>query len=398
MPKEISHMMMQCSLEAGELFGVSRAEMVSRLSHPDQLERRWVWFDWEEYVNLMRFVFGHVGTGSELVAAGQRYLNERYRTRSAHLYAQYTNWERVLWVAKTLMAGRMMRGYRIDYTEKGGDRFEVTMSIPDHLESYPDFFYFLTGVWTGSSPQAKLQHTIHSLEVFPHHAVADITFDKRSLHSRVAFNPIYSRLKTGWELMRCRREMTKVTTELERETENLVKAFDAVSNAVFLLREGCIVLANENARALLSGIPDLKEVFTSGILTENPGTSAQWEAGGRIFNVRCQRLENHEGKEMLVSLEDQTYLRDLEEKRSQGTEAIRREAESKLEQSLGGTLEELVRLIGEVAESEPDGETRALLSSLKGLARHCRRQGLALLEGDPPSFASDKDLMNALRV
>ena len=398
MSKEISNMMMQCSLEAGELFGVSREDMVSRLENPDRLERRWVGFDWEEYRALMRFVFGHIGTGPVLVTAGQRYLNERYRTRSAHLYAQYTNWERMLWVAKTLMAGRMMKGYRIDYTEKGSDRFEVTMEIPDHLEGFPDFFYFLTGVWTGSSPQAKLQHTIHSLAVFPHRAVADITFDKRSLYSRVAYNPFYSRLKSLLELKRCRREMRKVSTALARETENLDTAFNAVSNAVFLVREREIVLANGNARSLLKNNPDLEEAFSAAFLDGGRAEiPEQWSTSGRVFRVRSQTLENHEGKERLVSLEDQTHLLELEAKLSHGPAEIRREAEAKLEQTLGGTIDELVRLIGEVAQSEPDKETRDLLASLDALARHCRRQGLALVEGAPPSFGSDRELMDAIR-
>lgn len=396
MPNEISQMMMQCSLEAGELFGVNRDGMLGCLNHPERLDRRRYWFDWEEYVRLMRFVFGHVGTGPELVAAGQRYLNERYRTRSAHLYAQYTTWERALWVAKTLMAGRMMKGYRIDYTEKGEDRFEVTMSIPEHLEDFPDFFYFLTGVWTGSSPQAKLQHTIHSLKVKPHHAVADITFDRRSLESRVVFNPLYSWLKSLWELRCCRREAKSVSLALKREMENLDRAFHAVSNAVFLMRGGEVVMANGNAFELLGVLPGLEAAVAGGTFGSGGGGVEVLEFGGRVFRVRHQVLEGGAGKEWLISLEDCTHLREIALKCAEGPEGIRREAELRLEQNLGGSLESLVALLEEVGETEPEGETKEMLLSLEALARHCRRQGLVLVEGEPPQFVSDAALRAAL--
>jgi len=393
MAREISHMMMQCSLEAGELFGLRREEMVNRLGNPDRLTSRWSWYDWDEYRTLMQFVFSRIGSGPALVPLGQRYLNELYRTRSAHLYAQYTNWERILWVAKTLMAGRMMKGYRIDYTDKGTDRFEVTMSIPEHLTGFPDFFYFLTGVWTGSSPQAKLQHSIHSLEVHPHHAVADITFDKRSIHSRVAFNPVYSRLKSLMELRRCRKESRQSADWLRIETENLDKAFNAVSNAVFFVKDGAVCLSNETARALLESSESMRGAFERSFGSAAGPAPEVWEVEGRVFRVRV-RAQGDGGR--LISLEDQTGIRDLEEKIVHAAEEIRAEAENLLEQNLGQTLETLLEALAEAREAEPDAEVRESLRSLESLARHCRRQGLALVEGEPPCFATDAELLAAV--
>lgn len=397
MPKEVSQMMMQCSLEAGALFGVPRAEMLRCLTHPGRLDCRWSWFDWDEYCKVLRLIFGQVGTGPELVTAGQRYLNERYRTRSAHLYAQYTTWERALWVAKTLMARRMMKGYRIDYTDQGNDRFEVTMTIPEHLQGFPDFFYFLTGVWTGSSPQAKLQHTLHSLQVTPHHAVADITFDQRSLHSRVAFNPLYSRLKSIWELRRCRGESRKVANLLAQETENLDKAFDAVSNAVLLIRENRICMANRNARALLASEAALADKLMRDLgSSPNALPGGIWTTAGKSFRVRQVTLSRHGRQDRLISLEDQSGLQNLEEKIAEVAGGIRFEAERRLNQTLGAALDELTELLARARGEETSPEVRSLLQNLEALAGHCRRQGLALVEGDPPRFHSDAELIRAV--
>ncbi|MCC5850147.1 MAG: hypothetical protein JJU29_18840 [Verrucomicrobia bacterium] len=389
--------MLRYSLEAAELFGEPRKVLLSRLRDPGVVGRKFRWVDWDEYVGVMRPVFERIGSGPALVPMGQRYLNERYRTRSAHLYAQYRNWERMLWVAKTLMAGRMMRGYEIDYTPLGDDRFEVTMSIPEHLEGFPDFFYFLTGVWTGSSPQAKLQHTIHSLEVFPHRAVADITFDRRSLHSRVAYNPLYSRLKSFWELWCCRREAQRIASDLTRETENLDKAFDAVSDLVFLIREGEVIQANREGRALLDGAGFSMESF-AGIFREDGGpTVSVWEGLDRVYRVRCSSWLDARGRrEHLLTLQDQTRLLALEQRAKTGALEARRLAEKRLEEDLGSLLAELDLQLAEATNGEEDPETRELLTSLGALARHCREQGLALVEDTMIGFPTDAELMQAL--
>jgi signal transduction histidine kinase len=233
MAGEVSSHTAGAMLEAAEYFQVDRNRVQRHLSDPSQLEKRFGRVDWTEFLAMCREIFSEIGSGPELVPLGQRYLRDQFKTRNAHFYGQFTTWDRILWVTKHFMARRMIRGYAVDYEKLGHNRFHVVQTLEEPLEGDADFLYFLTGVWTGSSRMANLHHKIENLVVSPNRAEADILFDTRALASRVVHNPLWCRIKTGWDLRTHQAEARKQSQILSAEETSLRLTANHLSDAVF---------------------------------------------------------------------------------------------------------------------------------------------------------------------
>lgn len=233
MAREVSSHTANATLEAGDYFGISRERLMAHFQHPEELNHRRGRVDWTDYLSMVRELLGELGSGPDLVPLGQEYLRNKFKTRNAHYYAQFTSWEKALWVTKHYMAGRMIRGYAVDYTKLGPDHFHVVMTLDPSLEGDADYLYFLTGVWTGSSTLANLENRIENLVVTPNRCEADIQFDSRSFASRAIHNPLYCRWKTWRELRREQKEQQDLLTRTGSEQRNLSSAMEAVSDAVF---------------------------------------------------------------------------------------------------------------------------------------------------------------------
>ena len=306
MGREVSSYFLRAVLEAGELFGKSRDEMIALLPDPLVAEQRWGQVDWADFLRVFRAAVAPAGSGEELIAAGRRYMRERHGTRTAHLYGQFLSWDKVLWVARNFMAPRLIRGYTIDYEKLGPDHFRIVMRIPETLEGDPDFFYYLTGLWTGSSRTANLRHEIDSLEVSPHCATAEVRLGKRSSRSRILHNPLLSRLLTWKDIRGNRSELRRRRKALERANADLEAVLEEATDLVWLAGEEDVRWANAAARRALGPDGGIREPLLTWADRAARGMAAtRFSAGGRSFRLRdARRLEDGRGR--LFTITDET--------------------------------------------------------------------------------------------
>ena len=374
MANEASIFLVRCIVEAGELFGVSRAEQLAALKDPAVINRRWGAVDWEEFLKLFRVSIRTVGKEAELIEAGRRYMRERYKARTAYLYGQFTSWDKILWVVKHFMAGRIIKGYSFDFEKIGPDHFNIEMGIPETFEGSEDFFYFLTGIWTGSSPAANLKHQLISLEIHPHGGSAEVKLGKRALPSRFLENPLTSRIRT-WNALRKEKAATRKRKQrLERSVADLRGAFDAVSDIIFVLRGDTIVECNQAARNLLD-YPG----FTPQRLLESLASPESFEfqlpsSSVVMKEVKPLRMPENDSEVLLVTLAERA---DVQAQERASKEVARRERErlrDEVDFSIGSRLYAIEAEVERVLSSVAGNEAKEKFEKLLETVQACKTQ------------------------
>lgn len=325
MAREVSSNTANAMLEAGDYFGIPRDRLLRHFHNPQELDRRLGRVDWAEFLPVCREILKELGSGPELVPRGQEFLRYKFKTRNAHYYAQFTTWDKALWVTKHYMAGRMIRGYSVDYHKLGKDYFHVVMRLTEDLEGDADFLYFLTGVWTGSSTLANLDNRIENLKVTPNHCEADIQFDSRSFASRAVHNPLYCRWKTWRELRRDQKEQKTLITRMQKERQNLSSTMETVSDAVFdLPSESAFPDRGPSLPAIPpfllrpeQAIERLQQIYQAGIQTEEELESTRTRLrtlfdavsdGLFVFHRGNLKLTNREAERMMGHNDKSPFL------------------------------------------------------------------------------------------
>jgi PAS domain-containing protein len=316
MAKEVSSNTANATLEAGDYFGFPRNRLLPHIHNPEELNRRLGRVDWCDYLPMCREMLRELGSGPELVTLGQEFLRYKFKTRNAHFYAQFSTWDKALWVTKHYMAERMIRGYAVDYEKLGPDFFHVTMTLDESLEGDSDFLYFLIGTWTGSSTMANLDNRIENLVVTPNRCEADIQFDSRSFASRAVHNPVYCRWKTWRELRRDRREQADRIDQVSLEQKNLSSTLGAVSDAVFDLKPEQQAKPHSCSAASSPSFflkPDeaierLRQTYQEGLVTEEQLEITRNRLRTLFDAVSDGLLVFHKGELLLANREGQRML------------------------------------------------------------------------------------------
>ncbi len=397
MAHEVSSYFLRAILEAGELFGVERAELLTLLPDPQVAGRRWGSVGWVDFLSVFRAAVAPAGRGEMLIAAGRRYMRERHGTRTAHLYGEFLSWDKVLWVAKNFMAPRLLKGYRIEYEKLGTDHFRVSMSIPETLEGDRDFFFYLTGLWTGSSRTANLRHELLSLAVTPHSGVAEIKLGKRSSASRWLYNPLVSAMATRAELRRTLADLREQRRELRRVEADLRKVLDATADLVWMESDGGVLWANGNALRLqersLPSTPTLAEWAERAAA----GSVARiLDRGGRVLRLRDVTPLPEEGGR-LITVADETARREAEQRVGKAPETARQEAAGLLAKRLDGRLKALDAKLQEAESAEERGSpSERKIGEMRHFVERCRDWGAVLVAGDESLIGSAADFHDNL--
>lgn len=387
MAGEVSSYMTNVSLEIADLFGIDRDSLIDRfIPNPEALDARWGRIDWDDYLNLMKAQLNHIGkTGEELIPVGQYYLRNQFKTRNAHLYAQFGSWRQMLWVTKTFMVKRLVRGMAQDHRELGKNYFNVTITLDESRDGYADFLYFMIGVWTGSSRMADLHHEIEIISVTDHRAEANILFDSRAFASRVVHNPVYSRLKTWTQLFVERKDQQRLNRTMRQEAENVQTALDALTSPVFSVMDGQITAENRPAELLRNeSASDHSAAWVTLFDVHESSRTERLAVGERIFLRQSRPLNGTaSGSAYLVTLEDQTDLVHEEQMFTEIQDGIRRKAGEQLNRMLGSELESLADALDSLKNQRSDGMDEAVTNGLIHLTDHCRTQADGLIDNEP---------------
>jgi len=399
MANEVSSYFLRAVLEAGELFGKSRTELLAKLPNPVEADKRWGSVDWDDFLRVFEEAIQPVGTGDSLVSAGNRYMRERHGTRTAHLYGQFLSWDRVLWVAKHFMAPKLMKGYSIDYEKLGKNHFVVTMSIPEDLTGSSDFFYYLAGLWTGSSRQANLQHDLKSLSVTPHSVTAEILLDHRSLRSRLMHNPVFSAFFSWMELRWNLRDLQVEKRAIQRQNSDLQKALDAVADQIWSVTPHSVSVKNFAASRHAETQPEEAAEIRAWIRDFAAGVAPpQRKVGETLLRLRLAGTIPSR-TEKIVILSDETHRAAALRQAEQAPETTRAEATEILALVLDSRLHSLETELGRAERAENlRADSRNDVRTMIDYTKHCRERGSALLQSDESFITSAEDFHQGLET
>lgn len=397
MAKEVSGFHLQVSLDIGDFLGVPRSDLLSFFPTDLPVGKKWTRVDWAPFAAMTRYCCANVGRLEELIPIGQQYTYERIGTRFTHWMTQFGGgWDRVVWASKHFFNPRLIRGYESHYEKLGHNHFRIRSKIPEHLDGCEEYFWLFAGVWTGGNRISKLKHQILSLEVHPHGSCGEILFAERSRKSRMAFNPIRSRLKAMRDLRTAREELDANRKLVFQEARNLDLAFHAVLDAVFVIQGNQVIQANHEARLLQS----CADFDVSYLLNSTPSsTSVPTLLGGKWIRISSRiPLPSAPTSCFLVTLEDVTRMVELEQDEKQYQQRTRELAEAQIEDSLGIALDDLRDQLARLRADIEDPEILLTLGRLQELVQHCRRQGKALVENQSCAYPDQDSLLEALRV
>ena len=398
MANEVSSYFLRTILEAGELFGVKRETLLDRLPDPAVADERWGSLDWSDFLPVFRAAVAPAGSGEDLIAAGRRYMRERHGTRTAHLYGQFLSWDKVLWVASHFMAPRLVKGYTFEYEKLGTDHFRISMAIPERLEGDRDFFFYLTGLWTGSSRTANLRHEVRELEVGSHSAVAEVLLGKRSSKSKLLHNPVVSLLMTLRDLRESRRDLRERAKALKRNNDDLLRVLEATTDVVWVGKDTEVTWENPGARQLRRSDPRLFEDLLQWAGGRPDDTASDvWTSGSRFFRLRDRRVLTA-GRGTLYTVAEDTAKVTAAGNVQNAPLDVRREAFARFSQKLGSQLK---RLDEELASAQSNLQNHAELAGdfaeMRKFTALCQRHGTLMIRGEEEAVANLKDFHRAIR-
>lgn len=381
--------MLRLVVECGEYFGVSREEQLGLLSDPSQFGKRWGAIDWGDFYRLMRRILRNAGTGEDLLEAGRRYRRDCYLERTDHLVWQFLSWDRMIWATKHFLVPRTIRGSALDYKRLGHRFFHVRLSIPEDYESEEDLLYLYVGVMTNGGPLENARHEVSNLVITAHSAEFDVLFGRRSWKARLAFNPFSARRKSLEDLREANESLLGQQLELRRKTDLLEHAFDAVSDRVFVVREGTVTRTNRPARSLLDAGPvDWARLER----TASSGSRLEW--AGRPHLVRANApIDTPQGPARLVTLRDLTEEEEREKRRRESLDTERGRTSAELEEALGADLRLLRKRLETLRAESPDD---ARPGSLAALADSCVAESRAIALSGPTGVGSREEFAEAL--
>lgn len=379
----------------GEFFGVPRHELLAFFPEGTRMDSKFHRVDWEPFAAMTERICAEIGEREDLIAAGQRYTYERIGTRFTHLMTQFGGgWDRVLWATKHFFSPRLIKGYVMEYRKLGDHHFELSSSIPDNYVGCEPYFWLFAGVWTGGNKISNLKHEILSLEVHPHGSRGEIRFARRNRASKVAFNSPWSRLKTWRDLKTNAREQQLQVEVLQLATHNLQHSVQAVSDAVYRIRQDTLVAENSAARTLQASADFDPEPLRKAALA-SPDTL---KIGNRILEVRTPPRETEDsGHERLLVLRDRTEEIRLRQEAESAPERVRKQTGEKVSTLLGQELESVSTRIRSFLAEHPDDETAESLQRLEVLADQCRLQAKALVNHNLQQFEHQPDWRKALQ-
>jgi len=380
MANEVSSYMLRLVVECGEYFGVPREEMLAQMEDPSPIEKRWGSISWTEFYRIMQRILRNAGSGEELVAAGRRYRLECYRDRSDFLCWQYLSWEKMVWITKNFLIPRTVKGSDLFYQKIDKNRFHIRLVIPGHYQSDTDLMYLYFGVMTGNSPNERVYNETENLVITPHSAEFDIRFGQRSLHGRLRWNPFHSHRKAQRELEEGNEELLHQQTQLKRETIVLQKAFEAVSDCVFVLREGSVVRSNQQGQTLLKKCGPDRPSFL-----ESTPSDTRLLIGGIPYLVRGNRtLAGTDGSSRMVTLRDLSREEDLRKRRLESRDRERSRTLEELESQLGDDLRQIRSRLS--ALSNQNSPASSPLQRILELTDTC------IAESRPTSLSSSREI------
>ena len=373
------------------------------LPSPDFSKKLWASMDWADYVKLVRYNSSFIGDGEALVAAGRRYMWERWQTRSSHLYTPFYGIEKKLWVVKTYTSRRMIADYTIDYEKIDRSTFRVKASLPSHYEGCEEFFHFSTGGWIGTSPEIQSKNELLELEITPHSANAVIRFvASRRIGYRLRLNPISSRKKSVNELKECMAESDKQRKELERNSADLERVFNAVSDAVFVFHGTSYVRTNSYGEQLLGlSVNEDEAPFIDHLIQFSKQPMAKlphyFYCADRTLKLRERiPLANESTGVYLLTVVDITETRELENQMLYTEELEQQRIARDLEEGLGRLL---IKLREEAELLTDELEDPALLESAHQLcsyAQDCLDMGLQLSLGTAQLIHTESEFIVAV--
>lgn len=386
MANEVSGFHLQVSLDIGEFFGIPREDLTRFFPEDTNFDSKFTRVDWEPFAAMTSYTCNQIGEREELIPLGQKYTYERIGTRFTHLMTQFGGgWDRVLWATKHFFTPRLIRGYDFEYQKLGHNHFRLISHIPDDFVGCEAYFWLFTGIWSGGNKISNLKHQILRIDVTPHGADGEILFAERNVRSKTFFNRHSSQVKTWRELKKSNTEQAALTRQLQQETRNLKAAFDAVSDAVLVLKGNEVEDENAEGYNLRDSLPT------------HPSQGDWIERGAKMYQLRrVVPLENESMGTRLITLEDRTREYQLQQELKNIPDREQKNAGQQIEDALGKELHALMKDLQDFRQQIPDHPAKPIIDHLAALALHCREHARGLVGQDLITFDSSEALLNAL--